>query len=43
MLSKLLAGSIAALSLSRAFAAVSWRGVNLAGFEFGCGTDVCVL
>lgn len=43
MFSKLLAGSIVALSLSRVFAAVYWKGVNVAGFDFGCGTDVCVL
>lgn len=42
MLSKLLAGSIVALSLSKAVAAVSWKGVNVAGFDFGCGVDVCI-
>lgn len=43
MYSKLLAGSIVALSMNKAFAAVFWKGVNLAGFEFGCGIDVRVL
>ena len=32
---------IVALSLGKGFAAVSWTGVNVAGFDFGCAVDVC--
>lgn len=41
MFLKLLAGSILALSIASALAAgVQFAGVNIAGFDFGCGTDV---
>lgn len=40
-ISKLFAGSIAAFSAARTVAAgVKFAGVNIAGFDFGCGTDV---
>jgi len=39
MLSFLLAGSIALLSLGRASATVKYTGVNIAGFDFGAQTD----
>lgn len=40
-ISKLLAGSIAAFGAARTVAAgVKFAGVNIAGFDFGCGTDV---
>ncbi len=43
MFSKLLAGSTIALSLGHALAAgVAWGGVNIAGFDFGCVTDVSI-
>ncbi|KAL9133221.1 MAG: hypothetical protein Q9175_005605, partial [Cornicularia normoerica] len=39
-ISKLLAGSIAAFGAARTVAAgVKFAGVNIAGFDFGCGTD----
>lgn len=41
MFSKILAGTTVALSVGKAVAGVSWAGVNIAGFDFGCGTDVC--
>ncbi len=42
MLSKYLAGSILALNVVNTFAAgVKFAGVNIAGFDFGCVTDVC--
>ena len=40
MFSKLIASSIFALSLGRALAGVQFAGVNIAGFDFSCGTDV---
>jgi hypothetical protein len=43
MFSKLLATSTVALSLGRALAGVQFAGVNIAGFDFGCGTDVLPL
>lgn len=40
-ISKLLAGSIVAFSAARTVAAgVKFAGVNIAGFDFGCATDV---
>lgn len=40
-ISKLLAGSIVAFGAARTVAAgVKFAGVNVAGFDFGCGTDV---
>jgi len=42
MFSKLLAGSIIALNVASTLTAgVQFAGVNIAGFDFGCGTDVC--
>ena len=39
--SKLLAGSIVAFGAARTVAAgVKFAGVNIAGFDFGCSTDV---
>ncbi len=41
MFSKLFAGSIVALNIAGTLAAgVQFAGVNIAGFDFGCGTDV---
>lgn len=40
MFSNLLAGSMLALNVGGTLAAVSWAGVNIAGFDFGCATDV---
>ena len=41
MLSKYLAGSMLALNVANTLAAgVQFAGVNIAGFDFGCGTDV---
>ena len=40
-ISKLLAGSIVAFGAARTVAAnVQFAGVNIAGFDFGCSTDV---
>ena len=40
-ISKLLAGSIVALGAAQTVAAsVKFAGVNIAGFDFGCVTDV---
>ena len=40
-ISKLLAGSIVAFGAARTVAAgVKFAGVNIAGFDFGCSTDV---
>ena len=40
-ISKLLAGSIVAFGAARTAAAnVQFAGVNIAGFDFGCSTDV---
>lgn len=40
-ISKLFAGSIVAFSAARTVAAgVKFAGVNIAGFDFGCGIDV---
>ena len=41
MLSALFAGTIFALSLSNVLATVTFKGVNIAGFEFGVHMDVC--
>lgn len=39
-----LASSVLALGISQALAAgVQFAGVNIAGFDFGCGTDVCLI
>ena len=41
MLSKYLAGSMLALNVANTLAAgVQFAGVNIAGFDFGCTTDV---
>lgn len=41
MFSKLLAGSVAALTVGQTYAAgYAWSGVNMGGFDFGCTTDV---
>ena len=41
MFSKYLAGSILALNVANTLAAgVQFAGVNIAGFDFGCITDV---
>lgn len=43
MFSKLIAGSILALSLKTVSSAgVQFAGINIAGFDFGCGTDVAI-
>ena len=40
-ISKFLAGSIVAFGAARTVAAgVKFAGVNIAGFDFGCSTDV---
>lgn len=40
-ISKLIAGSIVVFSAARTVVAgVKFAGVNIAGFDFGCGTDV---
>ena len=44
MFSKLLAGSVGAMSIGQAYAAgYAWSGVNMAGFDFGCDTTVSAL
>ena len=43
MFSKLLVTATFALSLGGALARVQFAGVNIAGFDFGCGTDVFAL
>lgn len=40
MYSALLAGTIWALSVGHALAAVQYGGVNIAGFDFGCEISV---
>ena len=47
-ISKLFAGSIVAFAAARSVLAaaaggVKFAGVNIAGFDFGCATDVCIL
>lgn len=47
-ISKLLAGSIVAFATAQSVLAgggggVKFAGVNIAGFDFGCATDVCIL
>ena len=39
MISELLATTIVAVGLGRALARIQFTGVNIAGFDFGCGTD----